>query len=76
MQLKPEGAGGSSAVTFDSSALRASTYLAWRAARAMRDNGHSDRCRLRLGNLLTLGIDAEQRDAAHRKPSVASGAGD
>jgi hypothetical protein len=56
MQLKLKGGGRS--LTYDSG-MEGFDYVAWRAAKAVRDNGFS-MDPTSAGNLLSLGVDADQ----------------
>ena len=56
MQIRLKGGGRS--FTYDS-AIEGFDYLAWRAAKALRDNGFSMDA-TSAGNLLSLGVDAER----------------
>jgi len=67
MQLKLKGGGRS--LTYDSG-LEGFDYVAWRAAKAIRENGLSMDS-TSAGNLLSLGVDADQETA----PPVVSGPG-
>ena len=64
MQLKLKGGGRS--LTYDSG-LDGFDYLAWRAAKAIRENGHS-LDPTSAGNLLSLGLDADRETSP---PAVA-----
>ena len=68
MQLTLKGAGTS--LTYDSG-LEGFDYLAWRAAKALRENGR-DIDPTSAGNLLTLGLDAD----GEMPPPDAAGARD
>ncbi len=65
MQLKLKGGGRS--LTYDSG-MEGFDYVAWRAAKAIRDNGFS-MDPTSAGNLLSLGVDADQESP----PPEASG---
>ena len=65
MQLKLKGGGRS--LTYDSG-MEGFDYVAWRAAKAIRDNGFS-MDPPSAGNLLSLGVDADQESP----PPKASG---
>ncbi len=65
MQLKLKGGGRS--LTYDSG-MEGFDYVAWRAAKAIRDNGFS-MDPTSAGNLLSLGVDADQESP----PPKASG---
>ena len=56
MQLKLKGGGRS--LTYDSG-IEGFDFLAWRAAKALRENGHSVDP-TSAGNLSSLGVDADQ----------------
>jgi hypothetical protein len=67
MQLKLKGGGRS--LTYDSG-MEGFDYVAWRAAKAIRDNGFA-MDPASAGNLLSLGVDADQETP----PPEASGSG-